>query len=40
MAFKIGYAAGHKALLVAVKGFLCSAKKAYNIAAGANTGDS
>ena len=40
MAYKIGYANGHKELLVAVKGFLCDAKKAYNIAAGVgNTGD-
>jgi len=40
MAFKIGYANGHKALLIAVKGFLCDAKKAYNIAAGVgHTGD-
>lgn len=39
MAYKIGYAAGHKDLLIALKGFLCSAKKAYNIEAGANTGD-
>jgi len=39
MAYKIGYAEGHKELLVAVKGFLCDAKKAWNIAAGANTGD-
>lgn len=39
MSYKIGYAAGHKELLVAVKGFLCSAKKAWNITAGANTGD-
>jgi len=40
MAFKIGYADGHKNLLIAVKGFLCDAKKAYNIAAGGgNTGD-
>jgi hypothetical protein len=39
MAFKIGYADGHKNLLIAVKGFLCNAKKAYNIEAGANTGD-
>jgi len=39
MAFKIGYADGHKNLLIAVKGFLCDAKMAYDIAAGANTGD-
>jgi len=40
MAFKIGYADGHKNLLIAVKGFLCDAKKAWNIAAGGgNTGD-
>ena len=40
MAFKIGYADGHKELLIALKGFLCNAKKAYNIAAGVgNTGD-
>ena len=39
MAYKIGYANGHKELLVAVKGFLCDAKKAWNITAGANTGD-
>ena len=39
MAYKIGYADGHKELLVAVKGFLCDAKKAWNITAGANTGD-
>ena len=40
MAYKTGYADGHKGLLVAVKGFLCDAKKAYNIAAGGgNTGD-
>jgi len=39
MSYKIGYAEGHKDLLVAVKGFLCSAKKAWNITAGANTGD-
>jgi hypothetical protein len=39
MAFKIGYANGYKDLLIALKGFLTSAKKAYNIAAGENTGD-
>ena len=39
MAYKIGYAEGHKELLVAVKGFLTDAKKAWNITAGANTGD-
>jgi len=40
MAYKIGYADGHKELLVAIKGFLCDAKKAFDIAAGGgNTGD-
>jgi hypothetical protein len=39
MAYKIGFANGHKELLVAVKGFLTDAKKAWNITAGANTGD-
>ncbi len=40
MAYKIGYAENHKELLVALQGFLCNAKKAYNIAANvANTGN-
>jgi len=40
MAYKIGYASSHKELLVALKGFLTNAKKAFNIAADAgNTGD-
>ena len=40
MAFKIGYANGHKELFLAVKGFLCIAKMAHNIAADVgNTGN-
>jgi hypothetical protein len=39
MAYKIGYANGYKDLLTALRGFLCSAKMTYNIAAGVgNTG--
>lgn len=40
MAWKTGYANGYKELLVALKGFLSNAKKAYNIqAGGGNVGD-
>jgi len=40
MAYKIGYANGHKQLLVALKGFLCNDKMAHNITADeANVGD-
>ena len=40
MAYKIGYANGHKDLLMALKGFLENAKMAHNIAADVgNTGD-
>jgi len=38
MAWKTGKAQGHKELLLALKGFLTSDKKAYNCQAGANTG--
>jgi hypothetical protein len=39
MAFKIGKANGHKEMLLALKGFLTNAKKAYNCqAGGGNTG--
>lgn len=40
MAYKIGYANGYKELLTALRGFLCNAKMAHNIAANvANTGN-
>lgn len=39
MAYKIGKANGHKEMLLALKGFLTNAKKAYNCQAGANTGN-
>ena len=39
MAFKIGKANDYKEMLLALKGFLTNAKKAYNCQAGANTGN-
>jgi len=39
MAYKTGKANGHKEMLLALKGFLCNAKKAYNCQAGSNTGN-